>query len=650
MGRTIAFQFFHQKEADAHKSDKNSIFYFKDIPINVDKIYRSINIELEHECNSINIFQPQRLPQIIVLDKFLNELKNYITKSERYISVKYDINYNKDIPELIDLIKSHKNFMHYFHIPKEKDGKWFCEGRFFTFDELDGKERRLRKSIIEFIDKKKINHDEFFEEWVGLIFHLAAEYLLFIKRFKTIFFSCEKCHRPGVFIKEKLSENDDDPDKILGTINVVDTIIYNCIKYLNLTAPIKERSKNNILIYDESYSCENKDVSEEYESFKDETDGAFIITTNKIELENLIKEINRNEEKFKFLLIIKGRTQEEILTTINRTKFDDCFERICLYKCPEEIQNNNAPSTNTNTPKIYNQPDEIKKFIHFSKVYPTFKLVTYKEYNNKYMALHRLISSHYGQNERNSFKLEMSYLQQFLLWNPKLRAKNNDNELNIQSLIKTLEQFKTIEGNEKNIIKLYTLEKGSYYQDFNNWLNNLDPLAIQKTSWFIAVVIYCLNLYAEKKGIKDDGLKLYRGLLMNLSDLLSYERLKGELICYPSFTSTSKKIEVAKEFAKNINNKEKYETIITINYLYKKGFIPTTVDVSEISQFKEEEECLFFPYTFFIIKNIKINYNDKTAEIELDAIGRKEIIETKLKDRYKLNYNEEGFMEVVTQK
>ena len=105
MGRTIAYQFFHPEEADANKSDKNSIFYFKDIPINIDKIYRSINIELEHECNSINTFQSQRLPQIIVLDKFLDELKNYIINSERYISVKYDINYNKDIPTLIDLIK-----------------------------------------------------------------------------------------------------------------------------------------------------------------------------------------------------------------------------------------------------------------------------------------------------------------------------------------------------------------------------------------------------------------------------------------------------------------------------------------------------------------------------------------------------------------
>ena len=475
-----------------------------------------------------------------------------------------------------------------------------------------------------------------------------------IKRFKTIFFSCDKCHRPGVFIKEKLKEGKDgneDPDKILGTINVVDTIIYNCINELKLTAPKKERSKNNIILYDELFTPDNKDVAEEYESFKDETDGAFIITTKVIELENLIKEINRNIDKYKFLLIIKGRAKDEILTKMDKQKFDDCFERICLYKCQEEKNNNNDNNDpNSIVPIYYNQPNEIIKFIHFSKVYPTFKLVSLKEYNNKYIALHRLISSHYSQNIRNSFKTEMSYLRQFLLWNPKLKAESKDNELNIKSLADTLEDFRTIENDGENIIKLYTLQKGSYYQDFNNWLNNLDPLAIQKTSWFIAMVIYCLNLYGKKKGIKDDGLILYRGLLLNFSDLLSYEALKGELICYPAFTSTSKKKEVVQGFAKNEKKEEKYETIITINYLYKKGFIPNVVDVSEISNFKEESEYLFFPFTFFRVKNININYIEKTAEIELDSIGRKEIIETKLKDRYKLDYNEAGFMDVIVQK
>ena len=654
MGRTIAHHFFHPKESDSNKKNKSSPFYFDKIPIKIDKIYRTINVELEHECKSLINSQAGLLPQIIVLDRFLDEFKCYITNNKRYVSFKYDINYDKDCPNLKTLIKSHKNFMHYLHIPKKDNGIWFCEGRFFTFEELDNRDdKKMPKDIQEFLKKKNIDYNDFFEEWVGLVFHLAAEYLLFKKKLKTIFFSCNRCHRPGVFIQGKL-EKKEDPNKIFGTINVVDTIIYNCINNLNLTdsnPEEEERSKNNIILYDESY------ILAEYENIKQETKGAFIVVTNEEELEILIKEIKSKGKKYKFDLILKGNVAEKIVKIIDDQKVNNFFDRTCIYKLPSENNINiDVSGPNGKKPEIYNESDGIKKFLKSkrqdSEIYPTFNLLTYKEYINKYMVLHRLISNHYGQNENNSFKAEISYLKDFLLWNPELKAKSSDDKCKIETLLESLHNFKKIKGNEKTIINLYTLEKGSYYQDFNNWLNNLDPLAIQKTSWFIAAVIYCLNEYSKtnNKGIVEDGLKLYRGVKTNFSDLLNYKRLKGELICYPSFISSSKLPQKAKKFAITSKNSQMFETIITINCIYKEGFLPTAVDISEISHFPEEQECLFLPYSFFRIKNIEINYETKKAEIELDSIGKKEIFETKLKDGFKLDYNEGGFMEVVTEK
>ena len=64
-------------------------------------------------------------------------------------------------------------------------------------------------------------------------------------------------------------------------------------------------------------------------------------------------------------------------------------------------------------------------------------------------------------------------------------------------------------------------------------------------------------------------------------------------------------------------NPEQYETIIIIDYIYKNDFIPTAIDVSEISYFKHEKECLFPPYSFFKVKNTKIDHSLKTATIEL---------------------------------
>ena len=213
--------------------------------------------------------------------------------------------------------------------------------------------------------------------------------------------------------------------------------------------------------------------------------------------------------------------------------------------------------------------------------------------------------------------------------------------------METLQKFNGINDNEDDIITLYTRECNSFYQDFNRWLNTLDPLAIQKTSWFIARVIYRLNEYSEKKGGVKKDITLYRGIKMNLIDLLYYEREKDKLICYPSFTSTTPLLQTAKGFSNNNKTQYQYTTIVTINYKYNKDFIPTAVDVSEISAFKSEKECIFLPYSFFKIKNVEIDHINKKGSIELDSIGRKEIFEKKLRDGYKLNYNERGFMEII---
>lgn len=648
MGRTIARHFFHPDKVGKSRNfrRKSSKLYFDRIPIKFEKIYRDINVELKQECKSLINKEPC-LPQIVVLDKFIDEFKLYISINKRYVSAKYKINYAKDFPELSNLIKSNKYFMYYLHIPKKNNGLWFCEGRFFTLEEIKKtKDLDTQKKIQEFVEKKKLDYMEFLEEWVGLIFHLATEYLLFKKGLKTIFFSCDKCHRPGVFINGELKD-EDDPGKIMGTINVVDTIIYNCINDLHLISSDNEKSNNNILIYDESYSPENLESSKEYDSFKNETNGALIVANNEQTWNNLISEFNKVNKKIKFDLIINGSEFPKILNNIEQHRISQKFNRICLYKPPGE----NHPSR---IKDIFSDPNEVIKFIQSptpnSEIYPTIKLLTFKEYKDKYISLHKLISSHYGQNGNDCFKIELSYLKDFLMWNPNLKIKNNNDNIKIETFLKTLQKFEKVKNNEEYIIKLYTEENGSYYRDFNNWLNILDPLAIRKTSWFIAAVIYSLNEYAKNKnkGIKTDGLKLYRGIKTYLSSLLYYERTKGQLICFPSFTSSSLDFDVAKKFSENNKNDEEYSTIITINYIYKEGFIPTAVDISDISPFPKEKECLFYPYSFFNIKDIQINHQEKKATIELDAIGKKEIIEEKLKneDKCTLEYNEEGFIDV----
>ena len=667
MGRTIAKHFFHPYEANQSEkkeklnlknwTDKNSPFYYDQIPIYMQKVYRSIDIKLENECKSL-IPSEQCLPQIAVSGLFLEELKNHITNSPLYESVKFKINYNEELPELLNLLKSHEYFMYYLHIPKREDGRWFCEGRFFTYSEIEKTaDQKLYKTIEDFVKKKNINYMDFLEEWVGLIFHLSAEFLLFKKKVKVIFFSCEKCYRPALFVKEEIINEDDDVNKIWGTVNIVDTIIYNCTQEnFSSICKVRKRSKNNIIYHDESFLTRTKYVKRDYNRFKNETDGAFFLTTNEGVWDNLIEEFKSTKGKnFKFDLIITGTTAEKILNKIHSKQADEFFDRICIYTFSKE---KNIPLMNKydKIKGVFTKAKEVIDFINEneqkSEIYSTIQLYTYDNYIKKYSVLHKKIAAQYGKDDEDCYKKAISLLKDFLLWYPKLLLnrgkKKNENKIKIEMMLETLQKFKGINDNEKDIINLYTQESGSYYKDFNYWLNNSDALAIEKTSWFIAQVIYSLNKYAkdENKGVKKTK-TLYRGIRANLSDLLNYESAKGELICFPSFTSTTPLLEKAKEFANTTDNSQ-YSTIIIINYTWEKGFLPTAVDVSDISKFKNEKENLFYPYSFFRIIDVQINHLNKSAEIQLEAIRKKTIFEKELKDDTYLAYNDKGnFMEVV---
>ena len=668
MGRTIAYHFFHPYEVKDNKKkkdeillknwkDKNLPFYYGQIPIYLNKVYRSVDINLEKECCSI-VPEQQCLPQIVVLDSYLEKVKEHIRQSKIYESVKYEklkLNYN-ELPELMNLIKSSKYFMYYLHTPKKNDGIWFAEGRFFTNEEIEKtNDEKILKKINEFVKKKNINFMDFLEEWVGLIFHLIAEFLLFKQKVKIVFYSCDKCYRPGIFIKEKITKEEKiDINKIWGTVNIVDTIIYNCIEknHFSKLCETKQRSINNIIYHDESFLKRYEEVSKDCEIFKNETDGAFILTTDEIIFDGLLKEIKSKSSdmntNYKFDLIVTGSTAEKILKKINDLEADKYINRICIYSISIK-KYIKLMDKYDKIEGIYNRVSQVINFINSNKevsiIYPTIKLLTYKEYIDKNQIIHKLISQYYGN--KDGYKSAISYLKDYLLWYPKLKVTQGElKKLKIETLIETLQKFQGINDNETNIIELYTKEEDSYYKDFNFWLSSSDPLAIQKTAWFIASVINNLNIFGQKhkKGLTKSH-KLYRGVKSNLSDLLDYERAKGKLICFPSFTSTTILLEIAVNFSKT-KNKEQYETIIIIDYIYKKDFIPTAIDVSEISAFPHEKEYLFPPYSFFKVKNTKIDHSSRTAEIELETVGRKKILEEYLKDASTLVYKEEGFMDL----
>lgn len=112
------------------------------------------------------------------------------------------------------------------------------------------------------------------------------------------------------------------------------------------------------------------------------------------------------------------------------------------------------------------------------------------------------------------------------------------------------DKYKDILYLDKLIIKEYTYN--TFYKDLNKWLINFPNNAYEAVAYFTARLMYSLNSYARENKMfyKKNNQTLYRGIKLPYSSLLPYERAKGLIILFSSFTSTSESIISAKKFCK----------------------------------------------------------------------------------------------------
>ena len=166
--------------------------------------------------------------------------------------------------------------------------------------------------------------------------------------------------------------------------------------------------------------------------------------------------------------------------------------------------------------------------------------------------------------------------------------------------------------------------------------------------------MYYLNVYAKQEGkyYESDKTILYRGCKLFYSDILLYERAKGKIIILSPFTSTSPELHIAELFSGRKDSQKRYKcllkfsVIFLIKHNFKKDWISNGIIVSD-SIYKNEDEILFQPFSFFYVKDVKIDLKNYKADIYLETVGKKEILEEKIKYGKEIKYNEyEKIMEV----
>ena len=221
-----------------------------------------------------------------------------------------------------------------------------------------------------------------------------------------------------------------------------------------------------------------------------------------------------------------------------------------------------------------------------------------------------------------------------------------------------MEDLINYKGNKdfaERCIHYYTGENLCYV--FNKALRNFDKFYLEM-AYFIGPFYYGLFKYAldnPQKALINKAI-LYRDLTMERLDLYFYQFCENDIICFPSFTSTT--IDKNLNFqptnnAININNngqlEEKGYVKMIISYDPKGDCIPQGLDVSSESVYSEEKEILLFPFTFLKIDKVEIHSgkeNDKHL-IFMTIINRGDILEEGLNKNYSFKLVEDGTKLIV---
>ena len=419
-----------------------------------------------------------------------------------------------------------------------------------------------------------------------------------------------------------------------------------------------ELKYNNIIYYDENIEFK-KSVYKDSDEFERNTSGAFILCTDLKSLDMVIKEILKQIEKdsrITFNLITSGSKFRDVIKIINNYKdLENRIKNYCIY-CNKI---NNYLGLEKEYPKlhndIYNRKGKIINFIKQNsskdiKPYPLTKLITYEDYEKKYKDRHFKIAQFYGDLTKESYDQYIKSMEGLI------EKEKESNQLIKQQkiLFKSFLSFEIkedLETLDKLIIKEYT--KNTFYGDLNRWLMNkmhfYTPVA-----YFTARLMYSLNTYANKNDMycKENKKINFRGIKIQFTSLLPYIRAIGKIIILTSFTSTSEEEKLAKNWACRKNSKLLYENSLNFSIVYyitngyKSNWIPNGINVQKVAKFKEKE-FLYQPFSFYYLKDVQIDYDNFSADIYLETIGKKEILEEKIKFKKEIEYNKkENIMQI----
>ena len=459
--------------------------------------------------------------------------------------------------------------------------------------------------------------------------------------------------------EEELKQNIEKIKDFVESGNMPDIINFN-EKKIN-----KEEIFNNIIYYDSNIEKHKVEIYKDSNKFEKLTNGAFILCTNLDSL-NVIKDeilaYKKYGKKVVFNFICNGRAYENEIKQFleSNPNFKACINKLCIYcrfrKNYIKYQAENPEFISDIVVKHQEAYDFILKYSSKNiKPFPLTKLITLDDYLDKYKEKHKAISEFYGDLTVESFKENLEKIKENINKDEEdklLKIKNKENLLKGLATFNLEEDLKAL---DELVIREYT--KNTIYGDLNRWLMKGKMIYYEPVAYFTSRLMYSLNTYANKynKYCVEDKKILSRGAKLYLSCLLPYERAIGKVILLSAFTSTSENEEVAKKWAGRGKAEENYKKSLRFSVVFhivnlfneNENWISNSIDVHDNSKYEKEKEFLFQPFSFYKIKDVVFDIKNYSADIFLETVGKKEILEEKIKLGEEIKYNEiENIMEV----
>ena len=405
----------------------------------------------------------------------------------------------------------------------------------------------------------------------------------------------------------------------------------------------KEKKFNNIIYFNDNKTNFNS-IYEETVIFERNTPGIFILCCKKEYLniinEEIIKEIKKNKT-ITFNLILGEVDFEMINKFLDENKeFNNCIQNICIYSSSKTMKINEDlkniyPKINGN---IYDSKENVLCFIQkYSGVeiepFPLNKVITYKDYLDNADSIkdtHFRISEFYGDITKEEF--QKNHQEYFI---QKIDDKSNESKKNNQnSLWKKIFTF-DICDDIKIFKDTFTIKM---HDNPKKWLflNKIDFYPYQ--CYMFGRIIYTLYYLTNKNKIclNKNNIDLFRKEKLSFTKLLNYERVKGKIIMEPNFMVTVDDKKIAESLSKCSYLKDFFSVLFIIKNNYKKACISNIIEFKD----KFEKNYIIFPFSFFYVKDVKIDLKNYTADIYLETIEKSEILEEQIKKGKEIYYNE----------